>query len=594
MTASSPPQGRRAIRRLDPATVDRIAAGEVVERPASVVKELIENSMDAGARRIGVRIRRGGLDRIEVVDDGSGIPAEELPLALERHATSKLAPEGPIDEIHTLGFRGEALASIASVSRLRIVSRPPESALASWIEVDGDGPPTVGVVARDVGTTVEVRDLFYRTPARRKFLRSPAAEQIEVVATLERAYLARPEVTLELEVDGRSQATYPATDRYEEAAGAVFGASFLDQSFRVDRTLPGGGRWTAVMGRPVLAAPSSRRLYLGVNGRPIHSRNLSSAVRAAFEGLIPRTRFPVGLLHLELPAERVDVNVHPTKREIRIAQERDLDDILRREIRTVLLLAPPPHVLTDRRNEAVSSVGATPEADPRASLSPALALPPLRTPGPRLMEPKASRDAPPPASPIVGRTTLELRGSLRSLYWVAESPTGLLLIDQHAASERLVFESIRRSQSSTRQILVEPRTLELTARQRAALSSYGDRVAASGFELDLFGPTQIRLRAVPVWAGRQADPHWLLQLLDELADGGRPTVPDDPQDRIWATIACHSAIRAGDPIEPTLLTRIWSDLRSLPTTPTTCPHGRPIAFEIPYARIDRWFLRSGP
>ncbi|MFG1530349.1 MAG: DNA mismatch repair endonuclease MutL [Thermoplasmata archaeon] len=578
---------RSPIRRLDRATIDRIAAGEVVERPASVVKELVENAVDAGARRIVVRLRRGGLDRIEVVDDGFGIPAEELPLALERHATSKLAPQGPIDSIRTLGFRGEALASIASVARLRLVSRPPEAALASWIEIEAGGPTTTGVEARAVGTTVEVHDLFAHTPARRKFLHAPAAEQIEVVATLERAYLARPSVALELEIDGRPSVSYPATDRWETAAGAVLGPSFTEQSFRLDLDLPGGGRWTAVLGRPVLAAPTSRRLYLAVNGRPIQSRPLSAAVRAAFEGLMPRTRFPVGLLHLTLPEDRIDVNVHPTKREIRIAEERELDDRLRREIRAALLRAPRPATLLDRGGAGPPRAGPLPA---RAGEGPASTLLPLRPTAPPLF----GAPSPRPLLPLQPSAPLELRGSLRALYWIAESPDGLLLIDQHAASERLVFESIRRSLSAARQQLVDPVTLELSGRQQAALADHSGEVAASGFDIDPFGPRQIRLRAVPIWAGHRADAKWLLQLLDELADGGRPTVPDDPRDRIIATVACHAAVRAGDPIEAATLTRIWSELRALPEAPTTCPHGRPIAFEIPFSRIDRWFLRTGP
>ncbi len=584
------PARRAPIRRLDRDTIDRIAAGEVVERPASVVKELIENAVDAGARRIVVRVRRGGLDRIEVVDDGFGIPAAELPLAIERHATSKLPPEGPIDSIPTLGFRGEALASIASVARLRLVSRPPEAAVASWIETEAGGPTTTGVEARDVGTTVEVHDLFARTPARRKFLRAPAAEQIELVATLERAYLARPSVALELEVDGRPSVSYPAADRWEAAAAAVLGPSFPAQSFRRDGELPGGGRWTAILGRPELAAPSFRRLFLSVNARPIQSRSLSAAVRAAFEGLMPRARYPVGLLRLDLPDERIDVNVHPTKREVRIAQERDLDDRLRREIRAALLLAPAPSTLS-------GPIPSRPPAPPiRRTLSapltegPAPSLPPLQPPTPRLFEPPSPRAL----APFPRSGGLELRGSVRALYWVAESPDGLLLIDQHAASERLVFESIRRSLAPARQHLVDPLTLELSARQHSALEAHGAPVAASGFEIDRFGPRQVRLRSVPVWAGHRAEAQWLLQLLDELADGGRPTVPDDPRDRILASVACHAAVRAGDVIDAGTLARIWSDLRALPEAPTTCPHGRPIAFEIPFSRIDRWFLRSGP
>ena len=311
------------IRKLAPETVERIAAGEVVERPASVVKELVENAVDAGATVVTVRIEGGGIDRIEVADDGIGIPPDELELAVERHATSKLAPEGPVEEIDTLGFRGEALAAIASVARLRLLSRPADREVGEGLSRVGGTAAGRFAAPRAPGTTVEVEDLFFNTPARRKFLKSPAAEQIDVTQTLERTYLARPKVTLRLEAEGHELAIYPATSELRDAATRVLGPEFLHGSFGVEGEVP-GGRLYGVLGRPSLAVASSRGLYLAVNGRPIVSRPIQQSVRAAFGDYLPRTRFPVGVLHLELGPDRFDVNVHPTKREVRFADRKSV------------------------------------------------------------------------------------------------------------------------------------------------------------------------------------------------------------------------------------------------------------------------------
>jgi DNA mismatch repair protein MutL len=330
-----PPPARRPIRRLDPATVERIAAGEVVERPASVIKELVENALDAGAHTVSIEIDEGGLSAIEVADDGFGIPDDELSLAVERHATSKLDPAGPVDRIGSLGFRGEALAAIGTVSRLQIVSRTPDREAATKLSVDGGVVGTPEPSGRAVGTTVEVRDLFYNTPARRKFLRTPAAEQIEAVATVERLYLARPDVTYRVRNAERELALYPAAANLRDAAARVLGPTLLRESFEVHGEVP-GGRLEGTLGRPATAASTSLGLYLAVDGRAIVSRPLAQAVRAAFQDYLPRARFPVGVLRLSFHDDRVDVNVHPTKREVRFVRERDLAEQVRVLVRAAL------------------------------------------------------------------------------------------------------------------------------------------------------------------------------------------------------------------------------------------------------------------
>ncbi len=569
--------------------MERIAAGEVVERPASVVKELVENAVDAGAVAISVRLEGGGLTALEVADNGIGIPPDELELAVERHATSKLDPAGPIERIDSLGFRGEALSAIASVARVHLLSRPPEQEVGEGISVVG------GVIAgryqapRAVGTTVEVEDLFFNTPARRKFLKSPAAEQLEVVRTIERLYLARPSVSLRLEAEGREIATLPAVTRLEDAAARVLGPGLLREGFVVTGSLP-GGKVRGVLGRPTTAAASAAGLHLAVNGRSIISRPAAQAVRAAFGDYLPRGRYPVGVLHLEIDLDRIDVNVHPTKREVRFSKERELLDALRMRVREALLSSPQvADVTSDSRPRPAPLATPAPvptRSDSTTPLAPANAI--------------QSRldDGSEPAAPVrlpaaSGHPPLLLLGCLQSLYWVAESDDGLVLIDQHAASERVLYEALLREGTLARQVLVEPVALRLSGAQRETLRTHADDVRMSGFEVESFGPETYRVRAVPSYRGRCARPEALTGLLDELAEGGRPTTTDGLRERTAATIACHAAIRAGDSVEPDEFRRVLRALYDLPESSYSCPHGRPILVRFTRSRLDRWFLRAG-
>ncbi len=575
------------IRRLLPSTVERIAAGEVVDRPASVVKELVENAVDAGARSIAVRLEGGGLVRIEVADDGLGIPAGSLELAVERHATSKLAPDGPIERIASLGFRGEALASIAAVARLRILSRPPDQPLAEGIEVAGSAPGIRFAEARAPGTTVAAGELFYNTPARRKFLHAAAAEQLEVARTVERLYLARPAVGLRLEADGRELGTYPPSGDLRDAGARVLGPEFLRASFPVAAEVP-GGRVEGSLSLPELSASSGGQLHLAVNGRAIGSRALGSAVRAAYADLLPRNRFPVGLLHFAIELDRLDVNVHPTKREVRFERERDLAEAVRRAVRVALLGATGTPARTRAAPDwspTVAAAGAAVPAGPRAGTRVA---PTVRA---RTLDPVAS-DRRPSELATSGSGT-EIVGSLDRLYWIAVTEGGLVLVDQHALSERLVYDALRRSGVLARQSLVEPLVVSVTGAQAAALRAHAESVRRAAFAVEPFGPGRVRVVGVPSYRGRRVRGEALTELLDELAAGGRPTVPDGLEERVAATIACHAAIRAGDPVEREEIARLLGELEASPATARTCPHGRPVLVAIERSRLDRWFLRSG-
>ncbi|HYA57392.1 MAG TPA: DNA mismatch repair endonuclease MutL [Thermoplasmata archaeon] len=578
---------RRPIRRLAPATVERIAAGEVVERPASVVKELLENSLDAGAAHVTVRVENGGLDRIELADDGSGIPPEELELAVERHATNKLDPEGPVERISSLGFRGEALASVGTVSRLRLLSRAPGQDAASGLSVVGGAVVGRFEAPRAPGTTVEVESLFFNTPARLKFLKSPAAELVELLQAVERTYLARPATTYRVESEGREVANYPATHVLKDAAARVLGPELLHAFASVTGELP-GGRVYGVVGLPSVSSSSTRGTFLAVNGRPVVSRVLAQAVRNAFEDRLPKSRFPLAVLHLEVADDRVDVNVHPTKREVRFVREREVADALRLRVREAILSAPAVAEAPGTRLVPAVPLDAAPAVSREIPPEEVLAGPLQRT----LDEPGAP--LPRTSVPTAGtHPRLDLLGCLDALYWVAATDDGIVLIDQHAASERILYEALRREGVLGRQALVDPVVLELSGVQRATLLEHDREVRAAGFEVEAFGPATHRVLAVPSYRGRRAPAEALLALLGELAGGLRPTVPDGLEERRAATIACHAAIRAGDPVARDEMVRLMEALYALPESAYACPHGRPILVRLSRARLDRWFLRSG-
>ena len=581
---------RRPIARLPPELVHQIAAGEVVERPASVVKELVENAIDAGAEEVSVRLAGGGLDRIEVADDGLGIPAGELELAVERHATSKLDPRAGLLAIRTLGFRGEALASIAAVARLRICSRPPGSEVAHGVVLEAGTLTGRFELGRGIGTTVEVEDLFFNTPARRKFLHTAAVEQLEVVRTVEHLYLASPSVTLSLSNESSELANLPRAADLRDAAARVLGPDFLEQSFYLDAELPRQGHLTGYLGRPHLAQGNPRRLYLAVNGRTIDSRPLSQAARFAFQSYIPRARFPVGVLHLSLPPEEVDVNVHPTKREVRFAQESELAERVRLAVRHALVGAPAPLPLPPEARRPHRQPPTPPSPGPSlATSSGVLPLPPSP------VQRRLTWDVPPMVlGERPGRPHLQLLGVFDRLYWVAVGPGGFVLIDQHAASERLLFDALLRDGHLGCQTLMEPVLLSLRPSQQAALQAHAKVVREAGFDVEAFGGTSFRLRGVPSYRGQRARADRLPELLDELAAGGRPTSPNTMVERVAASIACHAAIRAGDAVSSEELGRVIDGLYESPQAVYSCPHGRPILFDLPRSRLDHWFLRSGP
>ncbi|HYA71153.1 MAG TPA: hypothetical protein VEH28_07295, partial [Thermoplasmata archaeon] len=368
----------------------------------------------------------------------------------------------------------------------------------------------------------------------------------------------------------------------------VLGPGFLSSSFELTAEIP-GGRLYGALGRPGVASASSHGLFLAVNGRAVTSRPFAQNVRLAYGDYLPRTRFPVGVLHLEVAPDRLDVNVHPTKREVRFANEREILDAVRRAVREALVATP--HVV-----EPVAPRPAAPPASPGPTYEGprGIAGGTAHVAVQRTLEGPVATEAARPVPAAAGHPRMNLLGCVHALYWVAESDEGLLLIDQHAASERVLYEELLRSGALQKQTLVDPVPVRLSGVQRSTLEAQGETVRAAGFDIEPFGPESFLVRSVPAYRGRAARAESVTELLDELASGGRPTLPDGLEERRAATVACHAAIRAGDVIGPEEFARVLAELHALPEAAYSCPHGRPIVLSLPRSRLDHWFLRSGP
>ncbi len=591
------------IRRLQGAIVDQIAAGEVVERPASVVKELLENALDAGARSITVEIERGGIQRIRVSDDGCGMDREDAELALQRHATSKIRTFEDLRTLSTLGFRGEALPSIASVSRFTLLTRRPEEAEGTRVEVEGGGPPRVGPAARPPGTSVEVRDLFYNVPARRKFLRATSAESAAVGEVCLRVALAHPSLRLTLVRDGRKARQWlPEQGLLERAASVLPGKRSLLEGERL------GIRVQAVLAPPEEARSGTSHLYLFVNGRPVKDRALARAVAFAYGSTLPPGRYPRGVLFLQVPPERLDVNVHPQKLEVRFEHPPlVLESVTRllaaglgtvawertarpRPSTSLLATAPDPRPSAAGSAEAIRAAIAS---HPRPRLPQEAPKPPPA----RLAEPSTPlrsepREPPPPATQrsvpgAFGR--LRYVGQVHATYLVCEADDALLVVDQHAADERIRFHRLMRQlreRGVRAQALLMPEAVEVSEGEAAVAESCHDQLASLGLQCDPAGPRTLLLRTVPALLREAPPARLLLDAIAELAHQGERAF-GDVLERTLATMACHGAVRAGDPLAPEQARAILEALDEVDEFAAHCPHGRPILERIPFEVLAR-------
>ena len=568
------------IRLLEPKVISQIAAGEVVERPASVVKELLENALDAGARNIGVTVRGGGIAQIQVSDDGGGIPADELPLAFTRHATSKITRTDDLLSVTTLGFRGEALPSIASVSDLELLSMARGEAAGSRAELC-DGELIRHAAARAPGTTVSVSHLFRQVPARLKFLKSTATENGRISAVVTAYALAHPEVRFSLQIEDRVTLRTGGSGELEAAAADVFGAQLARELLPVDGERDGIGV-SGVVSSPQVSRGSRAQIYFYVNRRWIQSPALVRAVTQAYHGLLHEGRYPVAVLSVEIDPADIDVNIHPTKIEVRFRDEGAVFGALQRAVRQTVAGEMPVH----RLGEASTTYAASPAALP--GFGPGERTSPLAVPLPR-KTPVDLPLAPSETTPRAALPALRVVGQALATYILAEGPEGMYLIDQHAAHERILYEEFgtaRVARGVEVQGLLEPETLEISPAEDAVLADNIASLAEFGFNLEPFGERVYLVRAVPAVLREKDWQTTLRATLDRIAAGDAADWPE----HVTATLACHAAVRAGKTLT---LEEMRELVRALEQTalPQTCPHGRPTMIVLAAGRLERDFQR---
>jgi len=587
--------GKRRIARLSPNVVNRIAAGEVVERPASVVKELLENALDADAARIDVTIEQGGAGLVRVVDDGGGIEAEDLPLAVTAHATSKLRFAEDLERIGTLGFRGEALASIGSVSRLVVRSRRANTAGAA-IEVDHGTVRPVTPDGGAVGTTVEVHQLFGRVPARRAFLRSPQTEWSHAAEAFVRVALAHPGVAFTLAHNGRRAHDLPATGGWRSRIGGIFGPQVSQRLLEVEGD-DGEVAFGGFVGRPEDDQSSGRLQHLFVNGRPFRDRALLHAVQEAYRGLLLSGRHPIVFLRFELPPEMVDVNVHPAKMEVRFREPSRLYRLVLATLRATFLAADVSARLT-------VPVQQSPDGGGRGS--PAVAPPHgarESTVGPCPWPPA---DGPSRAVASSVETTLpweaaeeavpDLRAvQMHDRYIVVESPAGIDVIDQHALHERVLYERLRQAVATGGlevQRLLVPERIELAPGELETVQQHAATLERAGLRLEPFGGSTAIVTAKPALVGRTAAGELVREVLERVATAaaaGRDAA--FVVDEVLHGLACRAAIKAGDRLSQAEVDALVRDRQAVPNT-HHCPHGRPTSLTLTRQDLDRQFRRT--
>ena len=645
---------------------NKIAAGEVVERPASVVKELLENALDAGARRIRVNVEAGGKKLIQVIDDGCGMVRDDAMLAFERHATSKIRNADDLLTIATLGFRGEALPSIASVSRLRLETRAAEDAAGTIVEIAGGKILTVEEAGLPLGTCVTVRDLFFNIPARRKFLKAESTELSHIASLVTHYALAHPEMHWELHSATNAMLIAPPVADHSQRIYQVFGKETLDQLIALSALLPlervglpqpppwrrseveepaepvkGEMKLHGFVSRPEIQKLNRNSIFIFVNGRLIRDRLVQHALTEAYRNIIPPTVFPVVLLFLEMPATEVDVNVHPSKTEVRFRQSSILHDFIRDSVRAVLMKSRPvpsfmtemhaspsasPSLTSGAQDFASSELHVT-EADAAFALR-AQQLPPFTAPlqfegsgfaveanaaipvarfGPQTFGGPASvarlaagrngcspevADEDVPAG-LESLATLKPVGQIRDSFILAINPQGLWIIDQHVAHERILFEKIskqRLAESPERQQMLMPLIVELTPGQMAVFAEISDELNRNGFEVEPFGSRTIAVKTTAAGVAAGDVEHLLHEILEQFEREEQSLNLDKIRTNIAASIACHAAIKVNMPLEQNKVEWLLQELAKT-DCPMSCPHGRPVVLRYSVKDIQRAFKR---
>jgi DNA mismatch repair protein MutL len=641
---------------LSETVANKIAAGEVVERPASVVKELLENSIDAGATRIKIQIEAGGKKLIQITDNGCGMVRDDAMLAFERHATSKMKNAEDLLSIATLGFRGEALPSIASVSRLRLETRAGEESSGTVIEINGGKIFKVEEAGLPSGTSITIRDLFFNTPARKKFLKAESTELSHIASLVTHYALAHPDKHFELHSATNAMLVAPPVAGYTERVYQVFGKEVLDQLVPLTAAQPlahiglpqpppwrktegddapkdpGELRLHGFVSKPEIQKLNRNSIYIFVNGRLIHDRLIHHALTEAYRNILPPTVFPVVLLFLELPAEEVDVNVHPSKIEVRFRQNTVMHDFVRDSVRAALMKARPvPQFTTEISARPTASPSLTTGGFPPELSRPSetgngslpshnfvLQAPPIppsnerfhfegavsvegnaavslaREPFPTDGCAAPSVEEPEPASELApSLARLKPLGQIRESFILAVNHEGLWIIDQHVAHERVLFERIlnqRAAQKVESQHLLMPLLLDLTPAQQAVFSDISDELAKNGFEAEPFGARSIAIKVAPAGIDASQVEHMLHELLDQLLSEDQAINLEKVRTRIAASIACHAAIKVNMPLEQNKMEWLLAELAKT-ECPMSCPHGRPVVLRYSMKDIQKAFKR---
>ncbi|NQT31761.1 MAG: DNA mismatch repair endonuclease MutL [Deltaproteobacteria bacterium] len=561
-----------SIRALDPKVVAQIAAGEVVDRPASVVKELVENSLDAGSSQISVEVRGGGVGLIRVNDNGTGIPYGEVGLAFDRYATSKVANLEDLESIRSLGFRGEALPSIAAVAQVDMVSCATGEKAGVYLNLQDGIISGQGKRGRSQGTTVTAHNLFRKIPARLKFLKSVATENSHIANVVSQYALAFPEVKFSLSIDGRVALRTPGSGHLVDSIAEVYGAEVAGNMIELNtETKTASPRVAGMVGSPRVSRSGRGYLSFFVNRRWVNSRMLARAVEEAYHGLLMVGKHPVAVINISLPHQEVDVNIHPTKSEVKFRNDSAIFSAVQRSVRRALteqitvprveLEAIQPIFPSEVRETTLLPYAGASSGSITSAPTPAMSLPVLR-----------------------------VLGQLNNSYIIAEGPDGLYLIDQHAAHERILFEKIGRHRSQRDievQGLLEPMTFEVSPRQEAILKTRYQELAEFGFAIEPFGDRTFLIRALPAlvhdkdWAGM------LRELLDSLSGGNK----GDWVEGVTITMACHGAVRAGQSLADAEMRELVRQLEQC-ATPHTCPHGRPTMIHLSSNQLKKEFGRT--
>ncbi|HXZ32145.1 MAG TPA: DNA mismatch repair endonuclease MutL [Terriglobales bacterium] len=649
---------------LSEAVANKIAAGEVIERPASVVKELLENSLDAGATRIKVQVEAGGKRLIQITDNGCGMVRDDALLAFERHATSKIKNAEDLLSVATLGFRGEALPSIASVSRLHLETRAAEESAGTIIEINGGKIFKVEEAGLPSGTSITVRDLFFNTPARKKFLKSESRELSHIASLVTHYALAHPDKHFEMHSATNAILVAPPVGGHRERVYQVFGQETLDQLVAIaavqplervglpqpppwrrseedeqrGRNEPGELRVHGFVSKPEIQKLNRSSIYIFVNGRLIRDRLVHHALTEAYRNIIPPTVYPVVLLFLELPSGEVDVNVHPSKTEVRFRQQSTVHDFVRDAVRAALLkLRPVPQFTAEIHAHPTATPALTPGASPVTDISVWRAAHTSPDPGaftlqapvpPPVTErlqfgstgisveanaavsvaraPQVAREmesatcAPPLAEELEtagdlapSLTSLKPLGQVRDSFIIAVNQDGLWIIDQHVAHERVLFERIlkqRAAQKVESQRLLMPLILELTPAQQAVFAEISEELNRNGFEAEPFGTRSVAVKVAPAGVEATQVEHMLHELLDQISREEQALNLEKIRGRIAASIACHAAIKVNMPLEQNKMEWLLAELAKT-ECPMSCPHGRPVVLRYSMKDIQKAFKR---